>query len=205
MSSFKEKMAASKAMPRPTLDVSVSLNRDLSEKREALMAELAEAKANADDRMSAPTAASAVQVRLDELLAEEDDTLITLRFTRLPGDAWNALTRLCPPNTASILDMHYRYGLDAVCKLAAAFVDSDGVAFGHVVEGDELTALKVVKAKKLKLTDADVFTVNEWADLFAAISGPEFSLIVDTLYALNVYGPSERLAELKKRSASLTA
>jgi hypothetical protein len=187
MSSFKEKMAASKAMPRPTLDVSVSLNRDLSEKREALMAELAEAKANADDRMSAPTAASAVQVRLDEILAEEDDTLITLRFTRLPGDAWNALTRLCPPNTASILDMHYRYGLDAVCKLAAAFVDADGVSYGHIVEVDDLTVTK------------------DWADIFATISGPEFSTIVDTLYSLNVYGPSERLAELKKRSASLTA
>jgi hypothetical protein len=48
-------------------------------------------------------------------------------------------------------------------------------------------------------------TTTEWPQIFEAISGPEFSTIVDALYSLNVYGPSERLAELKKRSASLTA
>jgi hypothetical protein len=187
MSSFKEKMAAAKMAPRQTMDVSVSLNRDLAEKREELLAELAAARENNDDRMSAPTAASSIQTKLDAILTEEDDTLIVLRFTRLPGDAWNALTRLCPPTPGSILDAHYRYGLDAVCKLAAKYVDPDGLPFGHVVEGDELT------------------TTTDWDDIFAAISGPEFSTIVDTLYALNVYAPTERLAELKKRSASLLA
>jgi hypothetical protein len=187
MSSFVEKMAAAKAAPRPTLDVTVSLNKDLSEQRAALEAELVAAKVANDDRLSAPTAASAVQERLDAILDEEADTLIVVRFTRLPGDAWNALTRLCPPNPASILDMHYRYGLDAVCKMAAQFISDDGTVYAHIVEGDELT------------------TTNEWPQIFEAISGPEFSTIVDALYSLNVYGPSERLAELKKRSASLTA
>jgi len=46
---------------------------------------------------------------------------------------------------------------------------------------------------------------DEWEDIFSRISGPEFTTIVDTLYSLNVHGPSERMAELKKRSASLTA
>jgi len=46
---------------------------------------------------------------------------------------------------------------------------------------------------------------DEWQEIFDTISGPEFTTIVDTLYSLNVYGPTERLAELKKRSASLTA
>lgn len=187
MSSFKQKIAASKAMPRQTIDVSVSLDRDLSERRDALLAELALAKSSNDDRMSAPTEASKIQASLDAILAEDDDSLVTLRFTRLPGDAWNKLGRMCPPDPGSNLDLYYRYNLDGVCKLAAKYVDVDGTAFGHVVEGDILS------------------TTKEWDELFSAISGPEFSLIVDALYSLNVYGPSERLAELKKRSASLTA
>lgn len=193
MSRVSEKIAAAKAVPRSTIDVTVSLVRDLAEKRAELVAELEQAKASNDDRLGAPTAASVVQEKLDAILEEEADSLVVLRFTRLPGDAWTELTRLCPPNPQSLLDMHYRYSLNDVCKLAARFVDSSGRAYGHVVEGDESTALTV---------DGDV---DEWRDVFEATSGPEFSTIVDALYSLNVYGPSERLNELKKISASLTA
>jgi len=200
MSSASEKIAAAKAAPRPTTDVTVSLVRDLAEQREALTVELAEATKDNDDRLSAPTAASVVQEKIDAIMAAEADSLITLRFTQLPGDAWTALTRLCPPDPNSLLDMHYRYNLNEVCKLAARFIDADGRSYGHVVDGDDLAVLTVHRATKTNLDPTD-----EWRDVFAATSGPEFSAIVDALYGLNVYGPSERLAELKKRSASLTA
>lgn len=200
MSSITEKIAAAKAAPRPTADVTVSLIRDLAEKRAELTAELAAAKESNDDRLSAPTAASVVQEKLDAILAEEADSLVDLRFTMLPGDVWTSLTRLCPPDPNSLLDMHYRYNLNEVCKLAAQYVDADGRSYGHVVEGDELTVLTVHRATK-----SNPNPTNEWRDLFTATSGPEFSSIVDTLYGLNVYGPTERFNELKKVSASLTA
>ena len=200
MTSTSEKLAASKAAPRQTLDVTISLNRDLSEEREALLAELEAAKESNDDRMSAPTAASQVQERLDVILDAEMDTLIDLRFTRLPGDAWTKITQLCPPNPDSLLDMHYRYSMVDACKLAAKFVGTDGTVYGHVVEDDELVALTVHQKTKSNPDPTD-----EWEDIFSRISGPEFTTIVDTLYSLNVKGPAERMAELKKRSASLTA
>jgi len=200
MSSITEKLAASKAAPRPTLDVTVSLNRDLSEQREELAAELEQAKKSNDDRLGAPTAASVVQEKLDAILDAEADSLIDLRFTRLPGDAWAKITQLCPPNPNSILDMHYHYSLVEACKLAAKFVDADGVSYGHVIEGDDLTTLTVQQK-----TRSNPAPTDEWQDIFDTISGPEFTTIVDALYSLNVYGPTERLAELKKRSASLTA
>ncbi|TFD27523.1 hypothetical protein [Cryobacterium cryoconiti] len=200
MSSITEKIAAAKAAPKTTLDVTVSLLRDLAEKRAELTAELATAKEANDDRLSAPTAASVVQEKLDEILAEEADSLVTLRFTRLPGDEWTKLTRLCPPDPNSLLDQFYKYSLDEVCKLAAKFVHADGTVYGHVVNGDDLE-VPVVHRK----TKSNPNPTDEWQDIFTATSGPEFSSIVDALYALNVYGPSERLLELKKVSASLTA
>jgi hypothetical protein len=189
LSSITEKIAAAKAAPRNTLEVVVSLAKDLSEQRAALEAELAAAKDSNDDRLGAPTAASVVQDKLDEILALEADSLITLRFTKLPGDAWTNLTRLCPPDAESLIDMHYKFDLNAVCKLAAQYVDSAGTAYGHVVEGDGLTSL----------------TSSDWVDLFAELSGPEFTAVVDTIYSLNLYGPAARYKELLKISASLTA
>ena len=200
MTTVSEKLAASKAAPKMTLDVTVSLNRDLSEQREELVRELEKAKASNDDRLGAPTAASLVQEKLDVILDAEADTLIDLRFTRLPGDEWMKLTQLCPPDPNSIVDMHYHYSLVEVCKLAAKFVGADGTVYGHVVEGDELTALTVARKTKSNPDPTD-----EWQDIFSAISGPEFTTIVDTIYSLNVFAPSERISELKKRLASLTA
>jgi len=200
MTSTSEKLAASKAAPRKTLDVTISLNRDLSEEREALVAELEAAKESNDDRMSAPTSAALVQERLDVILDAEVDTLIDLRFTRLPGDEWMKITQKCPPDPENLLDMHYRYSMVDACKLAAKFVAKDGTVYGHVVEDDELVALTVHQKTKSNPDPTD-----EWEDIFSRISGPEFTTIVDTLYSLNVHGPAERFAELKKRSASLTA
>lgn len=200
MTSFTNKLAAAKAAPPRYLDVMVSLDKDSSEKVEALTDELAAAKESNDDRLGAPTAASVVQEKIDAILAEQVDSLVTLRFTRLPGDEWAAITRLCPPNPKSLLDTHYRYSMDDACKLAAQYRDDSGKAYGHVVEGDQLTELTVNP-----VTKADPNPLNEWEDIFSLMSGPEFTAVVDTIYGLNVHGPTSRLNELVKISASLTA
>jgi hypothetical protein len=200
MTSITSKLAAAKAAPRRTLDVVVSLDKDLSEQRAALEAEMTAAKESNDDRLSAPTAAEGVQEKLDELYALEADALVTLRFTRLPGDEWTALTQLCPPNPESYVDRFYKFGLSAVCKLAAQYRDEAGRAYGHVVEGDELTELTVNP-----VTKEDPDPINEWEDIFSELSGPEFTSIVDAIYSLNVHGPTTRYNELVKISASLTA
>lgn len=200
MTSFKNKLADAKSAPPRYADVVVSLDKDSSEKLEALTDELAAAKKSNDDRLGAPTAASVVQEKIDAILAEQVDSLVTLRFTRLPGDEWGAITRLCPPNAGSIIDRHYKYSMDDASKLAAQFVDDKGNRYGHVVEGGELTALTVNP-----VTEKDPNPVNEWEDIFSLMSGPEFTAVVDTIYGLNVYGPTARLNELVKISASLTA
>lgn len=189
MTSITDKLAAANAAPLRHLDVVVSLDRDSSEKVDALTAELAASKESNDDRLSAPTAASSIQEQIDAINAEQVDSLVTLRLTRLPGDDWTGITRLCPPNPDSILDRHYKYSMDAASKRAVQFHDKAGRAYGQVVDGEELSDL----------------TEAEWAVIFARISGPDFTSIVDTIYNLNVYGPTERYKELLKISASLTA
>ena len=200
MTSLSDKIAAAKSAPREFLDITVSLNKDLSESLEALTSELAEAKKAKDDRHGAPTAASTVQAKIDAVMAEAVDTLVTMRFTLLPGDKWRELTQQCPPNPELILDRHLGYSVAETCKLAAKYVDRDGRVYGHVVNGDDLEVPTVHKVTKSNPTPTD-----EWQDMFSLMSGPEFTAIVDTVYALNVDAPVKRLAELKKVSASLTA
>ena len=200
MSTLSDKITAAKAAPRKTLDVTVSLSKDLSERREALLAELEAAKKSNDDRLGAPTAASVVLEKINAIMGEEVDTLVTMRFTILPGDEWRKLTQKCPPDPESILDRHYGYSMAEAAKLAAQYVGADGTAYGHVVDGDDLTVPVVHRVTK---TNHD--PTNEWQDMFSLMSGPEFTAIVDTIYSLNVYGPTERLTAVKNHLASLTA
>ena len=200
MTTLSDKIAAAKSAPRPSIDVTVSLNKDLSEAVEALASELEAAKKSNDDRLGAPTAASVLQGKIDALLLEDVDTLVTMRFTRLPGDVWARLGRESLPDATNLLDRELRYNLIEVCKKAAQYVADDGTAYGHVVDGEDVTAPTVHRA-----TDTNPAPTNEWLEMFALMSGPEFTAIVDALYMLNAWGPVKRVNELKKVSASLTA
>ena len=200
MTSITDKLTAAKAAPKSNVEVTVSLVSDIAEKREALFAELEAAKTVNDDRAGMKTATSVIQEKIDTILEQEVDTLITLRFTRLPGDTWTRLSRLCPPTPAT-LDQHLGYGLDETCKLAAKYVDErTGDVYGQVVNGDSLET-PVVQIK----TKSNPEPTDEWQDIFTATSGPEFRAIVDAIYGINVHYAVERLSELKKLSARLTA
>lgn len=191
MGSVSEKLAKAKAAPRPFLDVSVALTDTLSEGREALRASLVEAKkSRAKDHAEK---VAKVEAELEALLIAEAESLLTLRFRKLPGDVWADLTAQCPLRLNSPIDRRYGYNILAVVKLAAPL---SGVS----LEGDAEVPL-IVEDK----SDDNPEPVNEWADLFSELSGHEVSRIVDTVYRLNEYDPAERVDRLKKASTAMAA
>jgi len=195
MVSFDERLAAAKAAPKDTRDVQVLLDSDLSEKREQLREALDAAKARAaqDQRLTATDDESdVIRAQLDELIAESAESLITLRFTRLPGDVWTDITARCPARLGAPLDEYYGYNLQLAAKLAAPI---NGVR----VEGDELIPLKVTPA-----TESEP-AVDQWADLFATIAGSEQARIESAIWELNVYVPDSRVGQLKKELATRPA
>jgi len=192
MSSFKDRLAAAKSAARPTREVTVSLDADVSDKRAALQAELEAARANPDARLATKSAPELVQEKLDELLTITADSLIALRFSRMPGDEWAEITARCPVRIDAPVDRQYGYNMHAVCRLAAPLC-------GVRIEDGKEVALEVVPAS------AGVPAVDEWADLFTTISGHEFGLVIDAIYELNEYEPAQRVAQMKKELATRPA
>jgi hypothetical protein len=195
MSTFSEKLASAKAAPRKTKDVQILLDVDLAEQREALRAELEKARADAtaDQRLASSNPnVDAVQERLDKLITDSAESLITLRFERLSGDAWSEITARCPVRLDAPIDRQYGYNMHGVCKLAAPLS-------GGRVEGDTVIPLTVTKASE------GIPAVDEWADLFETISGHEMVLIIDAIYDLNAWDPAHQVASLKKELATRPA
>lgn len=183
MSNFSERLIAAKEAPRPTKDVVICLDSDVSERRAELRAQLEKARANPDARLSAKSDAEEIQEQLDELMELTSDALVTLRFTRMSGAEWAEITARCPVRLDAAIDRQYGYNMHAVCKLAAPMS-------GGRLEGETVVPL-IVDDK-----------VNEWTDLFNAISGHEFGIIVDAIYELNEYAPAAHVAQLKKELAT---
>ena len=191
MTSFSERLSAAKAAPRPTLDVSVLLDADLSAKREELQAAVDRARASADvDRRLASDpetdpAVMKVQKKLDALIAESQGALVTLRFTSLPGSQWADITARCPVRLDAPIDRQYGYDMQAASTFAAPLC---GVRLEDGVE----VPLTVTPASE------GVAAVDDWADLFITITGHEFIRIMDAIYELNEYAPAQRIAAAKK-------
>ena len=195
MVSFDDRLAAAKAAPKTFRDVDVLLDAGLADKREALQAALDAAKeaAKNDQRLTAPDDESAaIQKQLDELVAESADSIITLRFFRLPGDQWADIMSHCPARVGAPMDEFYGYNMQTAAKIAAPI---NGVR----VEGDSLIPLRVEPA-----TDASP-AVNQWADLFETISGAEAARIESAIWELNVYEPDSNMGRLKKALATRPA
>lgn len=192
MAGFTERLASAKAAARPSKDVTVVLDADVSARLAELRVELEAARATPDARLAAETEPEKVQAQIDELLALTADALITLRFTRMSGEKWAEITARCPIRAGATIDLQYGYDMHAVCKIAAPLC-------GVRVEGDEEFPLVYAKASP------GVEAVNEWADLFETVSGHEFSLIVDAIYMLNEYEPAVRVDALKKELANRPA
>lgn len=178
MTTFAERLAAANAAPKPTRDVDVILDAGLGEKIDALAAELIETREEeaADGRLAKSFERTAkVQEKLDAAKAEARDSIVTLRFTRLPAAQWADVKAMSPVRLESDIDQHYGFNADKAAALASPLC-------GVRVEGDDEFAL----------------SEDEWRDVFAAISGHEFSLIADAIFEMNEFGPAQRVADLKK-------
>lgn len=178
MSTFAEKLAAARAA-RPSKDVQVILDGEISQERERLLAELK--TADTEQRLASMSPAEDIEERLQALTEAAQDALITLRFTRLPGREWAALTSKHPVRPDVPIDRHYGYNYDAVSEAAAA---ESGVR----AEGDEEIPL----------------TSEEWAELFDVLSGADIEDIRDAVWALNEWEPNQRLQALVKASGAAT-
>lgn len=179
MSSFSERLSAAKEAERPTREVMVCLDTAISEKRAVLQAELEAARNPVDARLSMAPDEEVIQSKLDELNELTGDALVTLRFTRLSGAEWSEIAARCPVRLDVPIDRQYGYNIHAACRVAAPLS-------GVVVDGESVE----------KISD------EEWSDLFSTISGHEFGLIVDAIYALNEWEPASHVAQLKKELAT---
>lgn len=116
---------------------------------------------------------------------EVNNAMLSLRFTEMDGPDWSALTIKYPPRDGVVIDQNFGYNVHAVCKDAASLS-------GVIVEGDEEIHLNVDPDAKPP--------VDEWADLFAVISGHDFTAITNTIWSINEWAAHTRLEQAKKGS-----
>lgn len=142
-------------------DVQISLDGELGVERDALYVELQEAAAQ-PVRTMGPRPTVGVQARIDALEDRMREDLVTLRFRALSTDKWNTLIALHPPREGVNLDARKGYNIVAVTKAAA---EENGVV---MVGGT-----------------AEPVTADEWADLWANLSGGDFDRIWGVVTRLN--------------------
>ena len=186
MSRISSRLAAAKAAPRPYKDVTVCLDDELAAKREQLLDALEQAENldAQDQRLSGPndTHSGPIRAALDELAIAARDAMITLRFTRIPGNEWASLTMHHPVRVDVAIDRRYGYNLDGVYIAAAEYRSGDGTAYTHVVDDDGVHEL-------------DPGEVEQIIRLAPGSSAEE---IRDEIWVLNEYEPAQRLDELVK-------
>lgn len=185
MPTFAEKLAAARAA-RPHKDVQVVLDGAISAEQERLEADL-ETVDHGDVRLGVKSKSEEIQERLDEIAAESADSLETIRVVRLPGRDWSNLTSKCPVRPDVPIDRHYGYNYDAACEAAVRYRDP---------KTNEVFAFRLEDGEPVEVTD------DEWAELFAVLSGSDISKIRDAVWSLNEYDPAQRLDALVKGSGA---
>lgn len=191
MKDFNARLAKAKAKPRPHRDVPVCLDDELAEHRAAILKEIEAAKQidASDQRLAGPNdaAVAPLRERLAAIEADAAESLLTLRFRRLPGNEWAALTLHHPPRPEVAVDRQWGYNIDSLCGAAAAHHSDDGTAYGFRVETDD-------DGNETEIP-MDVAT---WADLFSVLSGSDVEDVRDAIWAINEHEPANRLDGLVK-------
>ena len=135
------------------------------------------------DAIAARKAALEVGRETDTTEVLVGDLYVTLKFTEMDGLDWRDIVDRFPPRRGVNLDAKYNYNT-LLGPLEAA--KRSGV---QVLDGEDL-ALSV---------DAEATPpVDQWADMFSVLGGPDLNLIAATLWVLNEHGPAERKARAKK-------
>lgn len=199
MSNWTEQLAAANSARPPHGDVVITLDTKLAEERERLtIALMVAAAAPKDERLGLETEVQKIRAELKALEEQMVDTLVTLRFLRIPGDAWSELTATNPARAEAPADRRYGYNLDAVVRAAAEYTDDKWKYVFRIEDGQEIPLI-IEKA-----TLDNPHPTNEIATLFRVLSGAEVQRIRDVVWDLNDYGPQKRIAELVKISGAAT-
>lgn len=216
--SIGDLLSAAQAAPPEHRDVSVVLDRAVAEQVDALNARIVQLETEHDEkaegfeaereevlrdqRFSDPRPAEidaratetleALQEQIRNLAEERDalveGTLVTLRFTKLPGQAWSGITSHHPMRVNVTIDRLAQYNYHEAAKEAAAYVDPDtGTRYGVRVTRDDdgNEALETLEAE-------------QWATLLELLSGGEFERIAQALFDMNDWGPRQRAQSRKK-------
>lgn len=199
--SIKERLKAAADAPREHRDVDVVLDQAIA-KDVAAIDEQIDAKEQTiseheaekerirpDLRMSDPRLRDidkqivAVQEEIGKLEQQRDElrkgTLVRLRFEKMNGDQWAAITAKHPAGLDSTIDRLSGYDYHATAVEAAPLC---GYALG---DGDAREDLEA----------------EDWAALFRLISGRESEWIASALWEMNDFGPRRRVDDAKKASA----
>lgn len=195
MSDFSEQLAAARAA-RPYRDVPVVLDGALSRELDSLQAQLeVEREAgDADERLGVESRIEELESRVKAVVDAARESIVTLRFYRLPGRDWAAITSKWPARPDVPIDRHYGYDYDSVCEEAAT------KSGARLVDGETVPLI----VEPIDIDDPGKPVVNEWRDLFDVLSGRDIQQIRDAQWALNEYEPQRRLDELVKGFGAAT-
>lgn len=152
-------------------DVDVCLDGELGVERDRFYKELGDLGAAKLDEVAA------VQVKIDALENAMRDDLVTLRFRAVSFDKWNGIIAKRPPRDGVAIDQRKGYNIVAVTKDAAE-------VSGWVVDGDS----------------TETIPADEWADLWANLSGGDFDRIWGAITRLNESDGWAGVGFLKKGS-----
>lgn len=109
----------------PTKDITLCLDGELSQQRDSALAEFAQAKQRASERLTGGGTAE-IQKRIDAIEDQMRDSLVTIRITGLPFAEYNKCIQACPPRrgkqemfNASTFFLH-------TARRSSQYLDGDG-------------------------------------------------------------------------------
>lgn len=217
---------------RPHRDVNVTLDQAVAERVEALDARIAQleqeqievatnsdeqlAEATRDARMASPARGEIEQARDEQLehirqaLAEAEEerdeitagTVVTLRFTQIPGQAWAEIAARHPARADVTLDRVYGYNYHEVAIAAAMYHDPSPTP---EVAGRGYTDRVIPPDDDDAEETIEPVTPEQMLGILEVATGHEFERVASAIWDLNDYGPQQRLANAGKASRAGSA
>jgi len=169
---------AVKSASRRYKDVSVVLNGELAQEREALLRKVAEAASSVKQRHTKPVDTSAREA-LEAWDAAHRDDVVTIRVVQAAQAEWRMIQRRNPMAKQETARDRFdtRYGF-AVVPAAVELLEKCGL----VVDGDEV----------------EKPTAEEWAEFFEAVAPGDMYLLAYTMIELHNEASDQTFGELVK-------
>lgn len=181
--SIQDLIAGAKKAPKQHRDVELYLDNDISDQIAVLERELD--TLHSDTRLGDPRPQQ-IRDQIAAIEAEAAESIIVLRFTRMPADEWAEITARCPQRFEAPVDRIYGYNVHDAARAAAP---ASGVRLIAQAEGAPIE---------------EALPDEQWDELFEVMSGREFTNIVDAIFDLNDYTPQQRLDAARKASRAGT-